>query len=184
MHQTVESFRFLLIPVVLAFNQHCVWAFSKGVFLAVGGLSFPAGWDSPKVRGVCGSEVIFFLFWSSAQYQLWKKGRRLCSGFVRLSLGRSSCRHCICWLHRSRWVARFVQSLTHYGDLPHTECCQVGKISETFVARLSCPHACLPPAWGKPWTVSVLQGRGRRPWSGLLLLLPLLVNVAFRVKTR
>ena len=29
----------------------------KGVFLAVGGLSFPAGWDSPKVRGICGAEV-------------------------------------------------------------------------------------------------------------------------------
>jgi len=30
---------------------------SSGVFLAVGGLSFPAGWDSPKVRGVCGPQA-------------------------------------------------------------------------------------------------------------------------------
>ena len=28
-----------------------------GVFLAVGILSFPAGWDSPKIQGVCGEQV-------------------------------------------------------------------------------------------------------------------------------
>jgi len=37
---------------------------SSGVFLAVGGLSFPAGWDSPKVRGVCGAEADDFVLGS------------------------------------------------------------------------------------------------------------------------
>lgn len=29
----------------------------SGLFLAVGGLSFPAGWNSPRVRGVCGRQA-------------------------------------------------------------------------------------------------------------------------------
>jgi hypothetical protein len=47
----------LAVGIHLAVGILCNSIISSGICLAVGILCYPAGWDNPEVKGICGAEV-------------------------------------------------------------------------------------------------------------------------------